>query len=375
MSVLTFPDHAFQCPGERYTIARAVHLGRLAAQDERCRHCTHRHDVGTLPARVVEQLQARWQQTSPDLFDDHGAAGLVGENFDATTVRRLASAFAVLLINRTPELSPSVVVAGDGRPATAELVAAACDGLRWGGCEVIELPSSTTASLLFTQRNYAAQAALLVGNTSARPRGVSVRFYGPQGRRLCASPVASRLSIRELRRHFEQNINRPTRRYGAWRRGSAEQEYLATLSGYFHALRPLRFVLDSASAPLVRYLSQLLDRVGCRVISPTQAAKMPPGECHFTYWVDGDGETCRVHDEAGELIEPDLLLKLLSNLGASSSDPGGGQAAQGDALLQLALLLTVLSQSDRPLSEVAAAGGGGAWLQHSPASAYTNQCP
>lgn len=366
--MLTLPDHTFQCPGERYTIARAVHLGRMAALDERCRHCVHRHDVENLPARVVEQLRARWQQTSPELFDDHGACGLVGENFDATTARRLASAFAVLLMKRAGERAPSVVVAGDGRPATADLVAAACDGLRWGGCAVIELPASTAASLLFTQEHYAAQAALLVGNASARPRGVSMRFHGPQGRRLSATNESSGFSLRDLRHHFEQSLNRPARRYGAWRRGSAEQEYLATLRGYFHALRPLAFVLDAASAPLMRYLAQLLANVGCRTISPTLAAKMPSTGYHFAYWVDGDGETCRIHDEAGQLVDPCALQKLLRKPVANSTDPGSRPDAEGDALLKLALLLTLLSQSDRPLSEVVA-GGGEERLLHSPADA------
>lgn len=356
--MLTLPDHTYQCPGERYTIARAIHLGRMAALDERCRYCTHRHDVGMLPAQVVAQLQARWQQISPELFDDHGASGLVGESFDATTARRLASAFAVLLVNRIPANSLSVVVAGDGRPATADLVAAACDGLRWGGCEVIELPASTAASLLFTQRHYAASAALLVGNASARPRGVSLRFYGPHARPLSATPEPGGFSLPELRRHFGQNINRPARHYGAWRRGSAEQEYLATLRGYFHALRPLKFVLDAASAPLVRYLSQLLARVGCQTISPTDAVQLPAETCHFACWVDGDGETCRVYDEAGNLIEPAVLQSLFTDLVPGSADPGSGPAAESDALLKLALLLTVLSQSDRPLSEVVAAGRG-----------------
>src|SRR5688572_9352547 len=124
----------FCCPGEAYSINRAIHLGRMAAFDPRCRRCPHRHDTGSLPQSLVEELGASWKQEPTIFFDDHGIHGVLGEGFDSALARSAAIAFGGLLQEMID--SPSVVVTGDGRSTTAELVAAASDGLRWSGCSV-----------------------------------------------------------------------------------------------------------------------------------------------------------------------------------------------------------------------------------------------
>ncbi len=132
---------------------------------------------------------------------------------------------------------------------------------------------------------------------------------------------------------------------------------------------------------------------------------MRRAEAHFGLWIDGDGEACRLVDERGQEVRHDewlwLTAKRLLELHpgaafvlerranpsvaeriigaggrASFSEPvraavhdamrehgalaGGGPSGRlwfggdipaADALKALALLLTVLSQSDRPLSE------------------------
>jgi phosphomannomutase len=316
----------YRCPGEAYSIDRAIHLGRLAAFDPRCRRCPHRSDTGSLPVRLMKELQATWQHSSPALFDERGVRGTLGEGLDAALVRQIAVAFGGWL--QQTNADPSVVVTHDGRSTTAELVAAASDGLRWSGCEVIEVPAATSACLTFTQLQLGADAALLVGNLAGTPRTASIRCFGPG-----AAPLSAD-AMDQLRSRLDAPPSRPMRRYGGWRRASAESEYLATRSGYFHALRPLNFVLDTSCAPLRRYLQQLLTSVACRAYSPAPAK----GTMHFSIWIDGDGEACRVYDERGcEHALGDLPLL---------------ETPRGDGLHVLALLLTVLSQSDRPLSSL-----------------------
>jgi phosphomannomutase len=344
--LIELEENTFQCPGETYKISRSVHLGRLAAFDERCRNCAHRHDTGSLPAKLVKELQHTWDQQAPPLFEGDRVAGLIGEILNAATTRRLAAAFGTLLLQRSRDAdSVAVVLAGDGRAQVAELVAAASDGLRWSGCQVIELPGASSACLVYAQQRLAAAGGLLVGNAAGTPRTAGLRLFSSGGQPLAAvAGDADDLSLAELRDTFEHSLNRPARRYGGWRRASAEQEYVASLTEYFHALRPLKFLLDTACAPLRRYLDQLLAAVACRAYSPAEVSQSPPGALHFSLWIDGDGERCRVSDEQGRPVDPEALSMLLAQRQVAPRS--------GDALHVLALLLVILSQSDRPLSAV-----------------------
>ena len=67
------------------------------------------------------------------------------------------------------------------------------------------------------------------------------------------------------RRISQAHADRPTRRYGSLRRVQAEAAYLATLSPYYHALRPLRLVLDARCPPVLEYLRKLTAAVAVTV--------------------------------------------------------------------------------------------------------------
>ena len=93
--------------------------------------------------------------------------------------------------------------------------------------------------------------------------------------------------------------------------------YLAAMQEHYHALRPLRVVVDSASRPLVEYLQRLAASVACQVI-PCRAARHDLPEqvrseaAHFAVCVDGDGETCHALDELGRAVPTERLLLLLA---------------------------------------------------------------
>jgi phosphomannomutase len=192
-----------------------------------------------------------------------------------------------------------------------------------------------------------------------------------------------------------------------------DASYHERLAEYFHALRPLSVQVDTTSDLVWRELQKLGQHVACkfhRAIGPTSADANPSGDqSHFSVWIDGDGEACRVQDEQGSEVRGDVLAALLAvNLcreapgttivldKASSSDivqaieqangrvvltagsrqqmsramqesgalVGGDRSGRcwfahpcphADALRTLATLLVILSQSDRPLSAVIAA--------------------
>jgi phosphomannomutase len=145
------------------------------------------------------------------------------------------------------------------------------------------------------------------------------------------------------------------------------------------------------------FIERRVETVGCRVLAE---------RAHFGLWVDGDGETCRLVDERGAPVDSEVLLLTLSeyicrerpgvslfvereaseNLisalaragarvvrgGDSRQDAydaivaggavfGGGASGRfwfagdppvADALMTLSVFLTLVSQSDRAVSEV-----------------------
>jgi phosphomannomutase len=451
----------YRCPGQTYPISRAVHLGRLARFYPDCRQCLHRDDTGTLSARQVKQLlETRPRGLPRPLFHDEGAGGVYLNDFTPGIAREMAAALGValqrhgrlgatagssssvggtvgedklgtrqsefdgspaLLLKGTVPFSlrenrdsppwPVVVIAGDGRPLSCELVAAVGEGLRWAGCHVVDIGPATAACLAFAIDHLAAGGGVLVDNPGDQPHTVGLKFWAggaPSGWR----PLSAGCGLEMLEDLYRTGVDRPTRRYGSLRRFQAEVPYLAGLAGYYHALRPLRFVLDTSCGPLFGYLTKLTEMVACRIIRRVGPPERLPDQvlaegAHFGARIGGDGEACRLLDERGRQVPAEQLLLVLGRdllsehpqravvleeaappavaeaIRAAAgrvvfSDPrraemaaamrehggllGGGPSGRlwydsdglplPDALRTLSLLLVLLSQSDRPLSEV-----------------------
>jgi phosphomannomutase len=348
----TLPVVEYRCPGQIQPIPRAVHLGRLAAFYPPCRQCPHRDDTGTLSPRQIEQLREVQANHRPhSLFHDEGAGGVYLNDLMPAAGRDIAAAFGLamqragreergegrdnrqsLSVHASPSNSclfsspqspipnPCAVLAGDGRALTAELSAAVGEGLRRGGCDVVDIGPATAACLGFAVHQLSAAGGVLVGNPCQEPHLVGLQFWaaGP-------SPLSAGGTLEPIVQLYQSGIDRPTRRYGALHRFEADVPYLAALSGYYHALRPLGVVVDSASGPLVAYLERLTASVACQVTASRVASCDLPGQiradaAHFAACVDGDGETCRVLDERGQPVPAERLLLLLTRHNVRTSD-------------------------------------------------------
>lgn len=411
------PITEYVCPGESSAISRAVHLGRMSRFYPPCRGCRHRDDTGVLSRRQVERLvETRRRDERAPLFHAEGAAGVIANELDPAVARRLGVALGIALRGRREHTaeSPVVVIAGDGRPSAPELVAAAGEGLRWAGCELIDVGEASAACLAFSVDHLDADGGLLVGNPSGLPHTAGLTFWGKS-----ASPLSAGGALDGLQAIFEARVDRPTRRFGSIRRFSAESPYLAGFAEHYHALRPLRLVVASHSAAVFRYLEKLTAAVACRVercrargtasrCSSQAALQVRESKAHFAAVVDDDGQRCRLLDEQGRPVADQRLLLLLAGYlldsrpegaivleqdapprlaaeitrrggrvapaGASRAEMhaamqcgeailGGGPSgriwyrsvtghASADALWTLTFLVELLSRSDRPLSEV-----------------------
>ena len=143
---------------------------------------------------------------------------------------------------------------------------------------------------------------IAVGNRGTAPHEVGLQFWAAGPR-----PLSAGGGLEAVSQLFESDLSRPTRSYGRMHRFRADRPYLATIAEHYHALRPLRVAVDSASKPWLGYLQTLFATVACEIVPERKAA-------HFGVQIDGDGETCRVSDEQGRGVPPERLRLLLAKL-------------------------------------------------------------
>lgn len=381
----------YRCPGETYEISRSVHLGRLAGFYPACADCPHREDTGTFSARRTRMLASVHRRAKkPDsLFDQEGIEGVYLNEIGPEIARRVGQAFgAVTVESWMAKEPPRVFMAFDGRPATAELAAIATDGLRWAGCEVVDLGTATAPCLAIAAARYDAAGTIIVGDVRGSLREVSLTFGGRGG-----EPISSPGALDTVAETFHSYPPRPARPFGGIERLAVEADYLNRLRSSYHALRPLRFVIDTTSLVLLRYLESLTGSVSVTMERATTGsfdlnrlgARVRIAKAHFGIWIDGDGEACRAFDERGEPISVAALANLVMREATEGSSPASivsigerdnresirkamlesgarfaadchgriwfGDCPTADALKTLTHLLMLLSRDDRPLSE------------------------
>jgi phosphoglucosamine mutase len=387
-------DLRFRCPGERYWIDRATHLARLAAGYAGCRSCADRFETGGLlpaTARAADDcgdgashpagLSADPQAADGDdkteaatrearfcggaaIWGAEGLAGTAENQIDATVARRLAMAVGTVLGQLPGAGSPvRVAVAGDGRWLTAPLVAAVSLGCQRAGCRVIETGNATAGSLAMVVRQRGLDGGILIGNAPSAPQTVSLKCFGPEGR-----PWSAGGGLEPVRQALIDEAVRTSRRFGGLERVDLTTEYRQGLGELFHGLRPLRFVLDAASRPLVEHLRHLVARSACEIVSPGvpdgqaetgraqdgrakkvgRRSKLAPRpgslrarpeslrtrhvdrlrgqvvrvKADFGLWIDGDGDCLVLVDQRGRQIGPEQLLwALLRQTAAPAERP------------------------------------------------------
>jgi hypothetical protein len=336
----------YRCPGQDYTISRAVHLARLSGYYTACRECPRRGDTAGLSARQVRRLaeiHAIPHERPQSSAEDIGDTSI--NDLTPQLARTIAIEFARRQSSR--HAPRAVAFASDGRLATATIVAAVAEGIRWTGCEAVDLGATSAPCMAAAIEGIAAGdphagaiaqqiGGIYVGNPGGAAHTVGMKFWSG-GERLSPGEFLNPAAA----------FDRPARRFGPLRRMDAAEAYLSPLRPAYHALRPLRFVLHCNCGPVVAYLEDLLQSVACRVI-PAEGTADVGGQvvavkAHFGMKITDDGEKCRVFDEQGRAVAMGRLAGLLTIV---------GQVPIADSLLTLTLLLAYLSRDDVPISAV-----------------------
>ncbi len=300
--------------------------------------------------------------------------------------RAIAIDFTRRLWDRCAASRPLVVFANDGRLSTAAIVAAVVEGIRWTGCEVVNLGAASAPCMAFAIGHLEAEGGVYLGNPSGAAHTLGMKFW------IGGEPLSQGefLRIHHAQRDMFVAIDRPTRSFGPLRRMDAADIYLREIRPAYHALRPLRFVLQCACEPVVSYLEDLLQSVACRAIRAEPGGEfgrqVVAAKAHFGMRIDGDGDgdSGRVFDEQGRAVATEQLAELFADVGCverrpadearstgtSNRSSSGNQfstpsrnappiaevraphAAPSDALRTLTLLLVLLSRDDRTFSVV-----------------------
>ncbi len=394
----------FICPGQSRPIDRVVHLSRLAAFDPACLACADRHDTEGLTslelaarAEVERRASPGWQWTTEGLVTSQRG------QLDREMPRQFAFALADTLWS-TEHQRPSVQVGASGLRHASEHLAAACRALELAGCDTCEVGEVTVPCLAAGIAHAKASGGIWIGNASGREHELGLLALGRMGLRWSHPGT-----LGEVKSRLAAGAVRPRRSGGSLRRFNAATCYLPLFRETFHGLRALELVLHTVNASLCDHLKSLSRETALRVRrvdeSPALATSNDLGEwpaaelaavarevvlsgAHFGLWVDGAGERCGLVDECGNTVEHNRLARLLNHaISSPGSEPwqapnaldvvtpeqlgrriladqatavlGDGRGcfwfagnAAPDALAVLCTLLSLLSRSDQPLSEV-----------------------
>jgi len=272
---------SYRCPGESYDIGYSVHLARIAAGFPACRNCPQRGNSGELPVHQLAWLDRSGEQKpQSSLFTADGVRGIYLNDLNRISVGRLAGAFARLLWERHPprlkspsdeqETStvveskrsvPLVLVGHDERSHSPDLQQGAVQILRRMSCQVLDagqIPVPWFERLMSSKK---ATAGLYLGGAGESPAWSGMKFWVEQG-----VPCSRDYLLPEIEAAYEAGIQRPSRSSSGYRTVRQFAEYEAGMRHLFHALRPLKIVVGSASSFGEELLRRLLSTTACELI-------------------------------------------------------------------------------------------------------------
>ncbi len=331
-------DRRYVCPGESGEISRSIHLARIAAAYFRCRNCPHGPAEAGISAVAIP--------TSAGLASDrllrteHGFRGVSVNQLGRYEAVRWASSLARLLWDdglaacADSRRSPAVVIGYDGRPAAPEVMTGFMLGFERTSCRVIDIGLTTEPCLRFAVRRFDADAGVVITGSGCDPAWIGFDLCRKHG-----LPPEPEFLVRweTLQR---QPVSRPSRQPGSVSAISVTEEYEASLSSGFHALRPLQVVCGAASPLALARLENVFARLPGRLKTvklPTRQRNLSDPEdadvltlgkavrdhaAHLGVVIDDDASACTFLDERGELAPPHHLHSRLIELQLAEENDG-----------------------------------------------------
>jgi phosphoglucosamine mutase len=312
----------------------------MAAFYPGCRQCPHRQDPGHLPpstAAGIERTVGHGVQTAP--FGPEGVRGTYLNEMTRPLAERFAAAFAACVWEQTPlRLStaagvprrrPTIVVGQDDRPAAPDLVVGVAAAVRRMGCDVIDVGTVSTPCFWCAVEHLEATGGVYVTGQGSGPAGIGLDFVEAGG-----VPWSRGGSLERLATATSVAPRRTSRRGGNHRTFRIRVPYEAGLLKHFQSVRSMRIGVICLASTVEPFLRELFASLPCRlelIAAPVAgdrsrtellalnrlADRVRDDRLQAGFLISDDGQSCRLLDEHGIVIEPEHLAGPLSGFCAA----------------------------------------------------------
>jgi phosphomannomutase len=261
--------------------------------------------------------------------------GVVGEQFDAGTVRDIGAAMAVLVRD---EGARGVVIGHDMRDSSPELAAAFAEGVTGQGLDVVSIGLASTDMLYFASGTLGLPGAMFTASHNpAKYNGIKLCRAG-------ATPIGQDTGLTTIRAAVEAGV--PAGPGGGT---VTHRELLSEYAAYLHKLvdlsaaRPLRVVVDAGNGMGGHTVPAVFEALPFEVVpmyfeldgsfpnheaNPLDPAnlvdlqkRMVSEGADIGLAFDGDADRCFVVDERGEPVSPSAITALVA-VRELAKDPG-----------------------------------------------------
>ncbi len=337
------------CPGEeKIHLSDAICFGRRRSNYPKCIGCQFNDDEkkGKLVPVPVPGASAGVEEADRQrverLFRQCDVLGLCPDLLDNEMAWRIGLAAALFLkselrgYDRSQPDKATVIVGTDMRKNSPELAAALIEGLRSGGCPVIDIGMIDTPQLYFAVNRLGACGGIQVtgGNRPAAYNGF--KFCGQKGRTISSETGLVKISKTVLNTTRHTAAQMPEARkldlaepYKEYVRGFLKDPVVG-----FNSSKPLKLVVDASNGMAGRWLPIIFDDTDWIQITPlnfehngefihdpdplvednlkplqerVQRVGADLGVCF-----DGDADCCIFVDNKGQPVRADFLGAILA---------------------------------------------------------------
>jgi phosphomannomutase len=257
--------------------------------------------------------------------------GVVPDQLDAETVRRVGRAFAALTRPTDGSPHPGVLLGRDARVSSPELAAAFADGVTRAGADVVDIGLASTDLVYLGSGRLAMPGAMI---TASHNPG---EYNGIKLCRAGAVPVGRDSGLADIAAAVDDDSVPPQpERVGTVRHRDLLPDFVAYLHELvpLHGLRELRVVVDAgngmagltvpavlADAPVVLdglylELDGTFPNHDANPLDPSTLTdlrhRVVETGADLGLAFDGDADRCFVVDENGELVSPSAITALIA---------------------------------------------------------------
>lgn len=263
-----------------------------------------------------------------NIFREYDIRGIAGKEIDGETFEFIGKGLGTFV--RDVFNGDKVIVARDCRLTSKEYAGRVIDGLRWTGCNVIDIGMAPTPVLYFAIFKYLPNGKDIgaVITASHNPK----EFNGIKMRSTNQFIFGKR--IQQIKEMIKNKSFVKAENFGLHSKRDVIDAYVEDILGRVSLKRKLKVVVDTGNGTTGPIIKRILDRMDCDVTylfiepdgnfpnhlaDPTVPKytveirkKVVELKADIGLALDGDGDRIGVIDDKGELINADILLAILA---------------------------------------------------------------